>query len=92
MILFQVKIENSHCRKERLENLNFRLVWASSWLLVESQEEMRHLVSVEPQMAEVLRDRTHCNTETNIGHLNALVLVNAGHQPFQNMKDGKVTM
>ena len=53
---------------------------------------MRHLVLVEPRMVEVLRDPIHCNTATNIGHLNALVLINVGHQPFQNTKDGKVMM
>ena len=72
--------------------MRFRLVCASSWLLVESQEEMQHLELVEPQMAEVLRDRIHSNTETNIGHLNVPVQANVGHHQFQNTKDGKIMM
>ena len=72
--------------------MRFRLVCASSWLLVESQEEMQHLVSAEPQMAEVLQDRIHSNTETNIGHLNVPVQANVGHQQFRNIKDGKIMM
>ena len=70
--------------------MRFRLVCASSSLLEESQEEMQHLVLAEPQMAEVLQDRIHSNTETNIGHLNVPVQANVGHQPFQNTKDGNI--
>ena len=72
--------------------MRFRLVCASSWLLVESREEMQRLEMVEPQMAEVLRDRIHSNTETNIGHLNVPVQANVGIQQFLNMKAGKIMM
>ena len=72
--------------------MSFRLVCASSSSLEESQEEMQHLVSAEPPTAEVLQDRIHSNTETNIGHLNVPVQANVGHQQFQNMKAGKIMM
>ena len=60
--------------------MNLRLVWASSWLLDESQVEMQLLVSVEPLMGEVLLAQIHFIIKNNIGLLNVQVQDNVGHQ------------
>ena len=72
--------------------MNFRLVWASSWLLEESQVEMQLLVSVERLMGEVLLAQIHLIIKNNTGHSNVQVQDNAGHQLLQSMRDGKIMM
>ena len=72
--------------------MNLRLVWASSWLLDESQVEMQLLVSVERLMGEVSLAQIHFIMKNNIGHLNVQVQDNVGHQLLQSMRDGKIMM
>ena len=72
--------------------MNLRLVWASSWLLEESQVEMQLLVSVGQLMGEVSLAQIHFIIKNNIGHLNVQVQDNVGHQLFQRMRDGKIMM
>ena len=70
--------------------MNLRLVWASSWLLDESQVEMQFLVSVEPLMGEVSLALIHFTIKNNIGHLNVQVQDNVGRQLLQRTRDGKI--